>query len=54
MNKLEGGNMSIADIAYNCGFNDASAFCHQFKKVYKYVLSIPKYSAISVTLIFLL
>ena len=35
MNKLEGGNMSIADIAYNCGFNDASAFCHQFKKVYK-------------------
>lgn len=35
MNKLEGGNMSIADIAYSCGFNDASAFCHQFKKVYK-------------------
>lgn len=35
MNKLECGNMSIADIAYNCGFNDASAFCHQFKKVYK-------------------
>ena len=35
MNKLEGGIMSIADIAYNCGFNDASAFCHQFKKVYK-------------------
>lgn len=35
MNKIEGGNMSIADIAYNCGFNDASAFCHQFKKVYK-------------------
>lgn len=35
MNKLEGGNMSIAEIAYSCGFNDASAFCHQFKKVYK-------------------
>lgn len=35
MNKLEGRNMSIADIAYSCGFNDASAFCHQFKKVYK-------------------
>lgn len=35
MNKLEGGNMYIADIAYSCGFNDASAFCHQFKKVYK-------------------
>lgn len=35
MNKLEDGNMSIADIAYSCGFNDASAFCHQFKKVYK-------------------
>lgn len=35
MNKLEGGNMSIVDIAYSCGFNDASAFCHQFKKVYK-------------------
>lgn len=35
MNKLEGGNMSIADIAYSCGFNDVSAFCHQFKKVYK-------------------
>ena len=35
MNKLESGNMYIADIAYSCGFNDASAFCHQFKKVYK-------------------
>lgn len=35
MNKLEGENMSIAEIAYSCGFNDASAFCHQFKKVYK-------------------
>lgn len=35
MNKLEDGNMSIAEIAYSCGFNDASAFCHQFKKVYK-------------------
>lgn len=35
MNKLEGGNMSIAEIAYSCGFSDSSAFCHQFKKVYK-------------------
>lgn len=35
MNKLEGGNMSIADIAYSCGFNDASAFCHQLKKYIK-------------------
>lgn len=35
MNKLESSNMSVAEIAEYCGFNDASAFCHQFKKVYK-------------------
>ena len=35
MNKLEGGNMSIAEIAYSCGFSDSSAFCHQFKKYIK-------------------
>lgn len=35
INKLENGKMSIAEIAYACGFGDSSAFCHQFKKVYK-------------------
>lgn len=35
INKLESSKMSIAEIAYECGFNDASAFCHQFKKAYK-------------------
>lgn len=33
-NKLESSDESIAEIAELCGFNDASTFCHQFKKFY--------------------
>ncbi len=35
VNKLENTQKSIMEIAEECGFNNVSLFCHQFKKVYK-------------------
>ena len=34
VNKLENTQKSIMEIAEECGFNNVSLFCHQFKKVY--------------------
>jgi AraC-like DNA-binding protein len=35
VNMLRSPHYTITEIAYSCGFHDASAFCHYFKKVMK-------------------